>query len=133
MIDIENEIFHRVATELRTQYEGIAVYGEEVRSPSHFPCVTVIEADTFTTLTARDSSISEKYADVMYEISVYSNQSTGRKSECKRIFATIDDILTRMNFTRMMRSPVSMEDATIYRVTGRYTARVDDKQTIYRR
>lgn len=133
MIDIENEIFSRVANELRAQYPGIAVYGEEQRSPSHFPCVTVIEADNVTTITTLSSSITEKYSDVMYEINVYSNQSTGRKSECKRIFATIDDILIRLNFTRMMRSPVSMEDTTIYRMTGRYVARVDDKQTIYRR
>lgn len=133
MIDIENEIFTRIASELRAQYPGIAVYGEDQRSPSHFPCVTVIEADNVTTITTRDSSITEKYCDIMYEISVYSNQSTGRKSECKQIFGVIDDILIRLNFTRMMRSPVSMEDATIYRMAGRYVARVDDKQTIYRR
>lgn len=122
-----------IASALREQFETIAVYGEEVRSPSVFPCVTIVEGDNYTTMSTRDSALTEKFADVMYEINVYSNATSGRKSECKRIFAVIDEILIRKNFSRTMRAPVSMEDATIYRITGRYTARVGQDQTIYRR
>ena len=31
MIDVENEIFTKVATELRTQFPKVNVYGEDVR------------------------------------------------------------------------------------------------------
>ena len=41
MIDVENEIFTKVATELRTQFPKVNVYGEDVRSPSSFPCVSM--------------------------------------------------------------------------------------------
>ena len=45
MIDIENEIFTRIVTELRSRFPDINVYGEDVRTPSSFPCVSIVEAD----------------------------------------------------------------------------------------
>ena len=69
----------------------------------------------------------------MYEVNVYSNKTSGKKSECKEIIAVIDDILLGLGFTRTMKNPVSMDDATIYRMVTRYTAIVSTNQTIYRR
>lgn len=133
MIDIENEIFTRVATELRSRFNGVSVYGEDVRTPSSFPCVTIVEADNYTVKNTQDSGSNENHANLMYEVNVYSNRASGRKSECKEILAVIDDMLLGLGFTRTMKNPVSMDDATIYRVISRYTAIVSKNQTMYRR
>lgn len=69
----------------------------------------------------------------MYEVNVYSNKTSGKKAECRAIAAVIDDILLGLGFTRTMKNPVSMDDATIYRMVTRYTAVVSIDQTIYRR
>lgn len=133
MIDIENEIFTKIATELRTQFQGINVYGDEVRTPSSFPCVSVVEADNYTVKTTQDSGSNENHANLMYEVNVYSNKTSGKKAECKEILSVVDEILLGLGFTRTMKNPVSMDDATICRMVTRYTAIVSKNQTIYRR
>lgn len=133
MIDVENEIFTKIATELRNQFSGINIYGEEVRTPSLFPCVSIVEADNYTVKSTQDSGNNENHANLMYEVNVYSNKTSGKKSECKEIIFVIDEILLGLGFTRTMKNPISMDDATVYRMVTRYTAIVSKNQTIYRR
>lgn len=133
MVDIENEVFTTIATELRSQFTGINVYGEDVRSPSSFPCVSIVEADNYTLRRTQDSGSNENHANVMYEVNVYSNKTSGKKTECKEIFAVIDEIMLGLGFTRSNKNPVTMDEATIYRIVGRYVAIVSTNQTIYRR
>lgn len=133
MIDIENELFTRIATELRSRFDNISVYGEDVRTPSSFPCVSIVEADNYTVRNTQDSGSNENHANLMYEINVYSNKTSGKKTECKEILSVIDDMFMGMGFTRTMKNPVTMDDATIYRMISRYTATVSKNQTIYRR
>lgn len=133
MIDVENEVFTKIAAELRSQFNGINVYGEDVRSPSSFPCVSIVEADNYTLRRTQDSGSNENHANLMYEVNVYSNKTSGKKTECKEIFAVIDGIMLGLGFTRSNKNPVTMDEATIYRIVGRYVAIVSTNQTIYRR
>ena len=133
MIDIENSIFTTIATALRERFDDITVSGEDVRTPSTFPFVSIVEADNYVRLNTQDSGSNENHANVMYEINVYSNKTSGKKAECKEILGVIDEILTGLNFSRTMKNPVSMDDATVYRLVGRYQASVSKNHTIYRR
>ena len=133
MIDIENSIFTTIATALRERFDDITVSGEDVRTPSTFPFVSIVEADNYVRLNTQDSGSNENHANVMYEINVYSNKTSGKKAECKEILGVIDEILTGLNFARTMKNPVSMDDATVYRLVGRYQASVSKNHTIYRR
>lgn len=133
MKDIENEVFTMVATELRDKFPGIHVSGEYTRTPPKFPHVNIEEADSYTSQEDVDTSATERYRNVMYEVNVYSNRTSGKKAEAKSIMNLVDDIMYSMNFIRTTRTPVpNMEDATIYRLTSRYEAKTDGK-TIYRR
>jgi hypothetical protein len=131
MIDIEKEVFAKIAPELRSQFTGINVYGEDVRSPSSFPCVSIVEADNYTLRRTQDSGSNENHANVMYEVNVYSNKTSGKKTECKEIFAVIDEIMLGLGFTRSNKNPVTMDEATIYRLVGRYVAIVSKHKRIY--
>jgi hypothetical protein len=133
MIDIESEVFTTIATELRSQFTGINVYGEDVRSPSSFPCVSIVEADNYTLRRTQDSGSNENHANLMYEVNVYSNKTSGKKTECKEIFAVIDEIMLGLGFTRSNKNPVTMDEATIYRIVGRYVAIVSRDKVVYRR
>lgn len=133
MIDIENEIFNKINIELCSRFPGINVSGEYVRSPSSFPCVSIVEADNYTLRKTQDSGSNENHAVLMYEVNVYSNKTGGKKSDCKAIFSVIDDVFLNLGFTRLAKHPVTMDDATIYRMVGRYNAIVSKNQTIYRR
>lgn len=133
MIDLESVVFTTIAKDLRETFNGIVVMGEYVNAPSRFPFVSVVEADNYIDARYIDSADTERYATVMYEVNVYSDKSSAKKAECRKILAHIDAMLYRMNFTRISMNPVpNMEDASIYRLNARYEAVTDGKTTFRR-
>ena len=134
MIDIENEVFSRIATRLRNEFNPISVYGEYVKSPASFPAVSIEEKANSVYQRTQDGANVENHALVMYEVNVYSNKQVGKKSECKAIFKVIDDEFKQMGFTRTLTESIpNLENATIYRMVGRYSAVVSVDKLIYRR
>lgn len=122
MIDIENDVFTIVATALRAQFPGVFVSSEYVASSAAFPAVTLIESENYV-----DTSMStvhiEDCAIVMYSLSVYSNKTTGKKTEAKKISNFADEEMRKLGFTRISRVQVpNLADATIYRLESRYEA-----------
>ena len=134
MIDIENAVFDRVATRVREQFPDIFMTGDYVSSPSSFPAASLVEMDNTIHEATIDSGSNENHVDVMYEANVYSNKTTGKKSECKTIIALIDQEMLALGFVRATLTPVpNMNDSTIYRMVGRYRATVSSDDKIYRR
>lgn len=134
MIDIENDVFSEVAKKVREKFSNIFVTGEYVKSPSSFPCVSLVEIDNATFRNSQTTESQENHVAVSYEVNVYSNKTKGKKAECKEIIAFIDEVLMSLNFTRIMLEPVpNQNDATIYRMLGRYRAVVSRNKTIFRR
>lgn len=132
MIDIENEIFTEIATKLRSEFEGIFVSGEYVKSPSSFPAVSIVEFSNVVYRNTMDTH-GEVHDRLTYEVNVYSNRATGKKSEAKAIVKTIDSVFVGKGFTRRVMSVIpNQQDSTIYRITARYSAIVSKEQTIYR-
>lgn len=109
MIDIENEVFDRVAKLVREQFPNIFMAGEYVKSPSSFPAVSLMEMDNSIRESTVDSGSNENHANVMYEVNVYSNKTNVKKSECKSIIALIDTEMTAMGFVRSTLTPVPNE------------------------
>ena len=134
MINIENEVFNSVATEVRAKYPGIYMVGEYVKSPPKFPCVSLVEMDNQSYQRTEDSGCSENHVSVMYEVNIYSNKATGKKTECKAIAALIDERMLALGFARTMLQPIpNLDDATIYRMVGRYSAIISKEKVLYRR
>ena len=126
MIDIENQVFTPIAQEIRSQFSGAFVTGEYVKAPARFPHVSIVEQDNYMSIGHADTGSAEKYSTIMYEVNVYSNRQSGKKTECKQIMAVIDHMMYARNFTRLSLVPVpNMEDSTIYRLTARYRAETD--------
>lgn len=133
MIDVEAQIYTTLATALRTAHSGVSVSGEYVKEPSKFPFVSVVESDNYVSENHLDSAHAERFATLMYEVNVYSNKGVSKKSECKAIMATVDDVMHKLNFIRLSLAPVpNMDNASIYRMTARYRAETDGTN-IYRR
>ena len=134
MIDIESQVFDRVAKRVREQFPNIFMTGEYVKSPPSFPAASLIETDNSTRVDTIDSGSSENHANVMYEVNIYSNKTAGKKSECKAIIALIDEEMLAMGFSRSTLTPVPNEyDSTIYRMVARYRATVSSDLKIFRR
>ena len=133
MIDPENEVYTRIVEVLRAEFPGINTASEYVKSPPSFPHVSIVQSDNYPITEHEDSSLQENMVQVMFEVNVHSNKSPGKKAECKAIMNVINDLLTSMNFRRLVMTPVpNMENASIYRITARYRAATDGK-FFYRR
>lgn len=134
MINIENELFNAIATALKSEYSDAYVVGEYVKSPSGFPCVSIVEIDNVAYDRTQSSGSLENHADVTYEVNIYSNKASGKKSECKAIASLIDNEFATLGFSRTMLQPIpNVDDATIYRMTGRYRGVVSTDYKIFRR
>ena len=134
MIDIENQVFDKVASRVREQFPDIFMTGEYVNSPASFPAASLVEMDNSIREATIDSGSNENHSNVMYEVNVYSNKTTGKKSECKAIIALIDTEMTAMGFVRVTLTPVPNEyESTIYRMVARYKAAVSSDSKIFRR
>lgn len=126
MIDIESQVFSPISKAIKLDYPNAFVSAEYVKVPSTFPHISIVESDNYMSYSRRDTHESEKYATIMYEVNVYSNKTSAKKSECRAIMGMIDHMMYRRNFTRISMVPVpNMEDATIYRITARYRAETD--------
>ena len=134
MIDVENEVFNTVATDVRAKYPDIYMVGEYVKTPPKFPCVSLVEMDNQSYQQTEDSGSVENHASLMYEVNIYSNKTVGKKSECKAIAALIDERMLALGFARTMLQPIpNLDDATIYRMVGRYSAVISKNKVFYRR
>ncbi len=134
MIDIESELFTNIATKLRDRFGAkFTVYGETVLAPSKFPCACIEESDNYAYSQSQDSGSNENHAELVYDVNVYSNKRNGKKAECKKILAVIDEYFTGIGFTRITKNPISLDDATKYRLFARYSAVASHNGKIYRR
>ena len=134
MVNVENDVFNIVSIAVKEVYPDLYISGEYVKSPPKFPCVSLVEMDNQSYQATEDSGSSENHASVMYEMNVYSNKSVGKKSECKAIAALIDEQMLALGFARTMLQPIpNLDDATIYRMVGRYSAVISKNKTVYRR
>lgn len=138
MIDIEDDIFDEVSEKVYAAFEkkcpDLLMMSEYVKSPSSFPFISLVEIDNATFRNTQSTDGNENHVAVTYELNIYSNKTSGKKAECKALAGFIDEILLGMNFTRTMLEPVPNQDeATIYRMLGRYRAVISKNKTIYRR
>lgn len=134
MIDVEKEVFSAIAKAIRDKYPKAYVVGEYVKAPSKFPCVSVVEIDNTAYDKTQSSYSLENHADMTYEVNVYSNKASGKKSECREIASLIDTEFAALGFSRTMLQPIpNVDDATIYRMTGRYRGVVSKDFKVYRR
>lgn len=134
MKSIENAVITAISDALQAEYPGIPVYSDATAYSPKFPCVSVYEADNASATDTIDSAGREKFSDAMYQVDVYSNLEQERKAQCKSIISIIDDVLIGLGLGRTAMLPApNLNDTNIYRITARYSARIGDNDTVYRR
>lgn len=137
MIDVENLVIDTISKALKASaYSSTLVVSDYTDTPSSFPCVSVIESDNYTYRRTQDDDLKEHHTNVMYEVNVYSNKTSGSKSEAKKIMEIVDTAFQNMKFTRTVKQAIPNRDKTIYRIVARYEAVIGEgkasgKNTVY--
>lgn len=129
MIDIYNQVYTKIAEMLEDKYPEAELRDELTFAPNYFPCVCVEEADNY--MVNSDNINREHAARVMYEVNIFTNKLSGRRTEARAILSLIDELLVRYNFTRKVTTPLSINENTMYRLFARYEAVVDENNEIY--
>ena len=131
MIDVENLVIDTISKALEASaYSNTLLVSDYTDTPSSFPCVSVIESDNYTYQRTQDNDLKEHHTNVMYEVNVYSNKTSGSKTEAKKILEIVDSAFQNIKFTRTIKQPIPNKDKTIYRIVARYTAVIGEAQTI---
>ena len=125
MIDIEAKIYSPIRTALVNAYDGIYVTSEPTATTAKFPAVSIVQQDNYMSINKLDNSGTERFATVMFQVDVYSNKASGRKSQCKEIMNVVDNMLFALNFTRLSLTPIPMANDGYYRLSARYRAETD--------
>jgi len=133
MIDVEPQVYSKVATALRTAHPGINVIGTLEFAPSSFPAVCFEESDNYGYSESADTSSSENHVVVTYDANIFSNAITGCKAEVKAILSTIDSTMNALGFRKITQMPMKQENGIKCRYLARYQAVVGSDQKIYRR
>lgn len=136
MIDKENEVFTRVKRAVMAKYSGLTdknFASAYTNSTTIFPFISIIQQDSSDDLGMADNTNIERGVNISFDVNVYSNKANTKKSECKKIISIVDDTMRSMNFMReTLRPTPNMVDSSIYRITGRYSAKAD-ANNFYRR
>lgn len=132
MIDVESQVYTKVATALLASYPGMLVVSRTIYEPSSYPCVCIEQTDSYSVLQTRDTASNENHITVTYTVNVYSRQENTSKSEAKTIMAIVDDAMNSLGFTLLGCVPVVTDEAQKYRLTARFSAVVGTDETIYR-
>lgn len=131
MIEIESTIYNQLRNALVAEFDGLFVTSEPTATTPKFPAVSIVQQDSYMSFNKLDNSGRERFSTVMFQIDVYSNKSSGKKSQCKEIMNFIDSMLFDLNFVRLALTPIPMENEGYYRLSARYRAETDG-DTMYR-
>ena len=131
MIDIEEDVIAYVQAKISPEIgDDFLIYADRTIRPAKNPAGFLEEIENSLYTRTSDSGERENHANVTFRWTVTSKKKNGKKSECKRIFALGDAALTDLGFIRISKQPADMNSATVYRLTGRYTATVDKNKQI---
>jgi hypothetical protein len=131
VIDFSNEIFNAVAKHLRSLYKGIQVKGEYVATPAKFPTVTIDEISNIPV--SLDSATTNKYADVLYRVQVFSNKENGKRAEAREIYKSVDEKMMELGlFAKSYTSTPTIYNSEVYTITAIFGGIIGENGVIYR-
>lgn len=122
MVDKEQEVFKKVATALREIYKKIYIVGDELTvAPPVFPAVVLRKSNSSVNKKYSTFDDNEVVVTETYYCTIYSNQDTGKTTQCKEIACVINDVMNDLRYSRSYEEQLFNADATIGRRVLKYT------------
>ena len=139
MIDVESRVFTDLKAYVIAKLPALALTDDNFDSsynpsPAVFPHICIEQYDTYIDSQYESTADKETYRAIVFQIDVYSNNTSGKKTESKKIAGVIDDWFYSRNLKCTAMSPTpNLNDATIYRLTSRYEGIADKNGQLYRK
>lgn len=130
MIDYEVKIFNRAHSKAAHLCAKNKFLSTQIVSVTDMPAAGLFEMNNSTVRERQGTALEEKFARITYQLDVYA----ASKSECRNVFAAVDDAMIGMNFTRISGRYIDNPGRPdIFRYTARYEAEIDRDGNLYRR
>lgn len=131
MIDISNEIFTQIATQVRQNHSPVTVIGESISIPAQFPCVAVDEI--YNVPSHLDTSAQESYNAVTYRVQVFCT-GDDKRAQARAIFQTVAEVCWGLNLVRKTYTTTpDVYNSSIYQISATFEADVRHDGMIFRR
>ncbi|MCX4357886.1 MAG: hypothetical protein OSJ43_16990 [Oscillospiraceae bacterium] len=132
MLDVEDQVVDRVSKALRARFKGIFIVSTDTDAPSKFPAVCFWEQSNVPLAKTQTVHCRENHTELMYQVNIYSNLTSGGKRQCREIAAVIDETMTETGFIRVFGQPVlNPADTSISRYALRYKGIVGKDGIVY--
>ena len=128
----EQEVFSNVAKAIRNKYEQrVYVANERLYIPPMFPCVSIVEIDTYSPSTAQTFDETDEMRRSVFEIQTYSNLVTGASIQAKELINECYKALRQMGYRMTTCHPVeNYADASIKRYIARFDRKIGAGDTL---
>lgn len=133
MIDIFNEVYTLLYNDLASYDSSIDVSGVYKNVPPIYPCVSLEEIENSVYQNGMDDMEIENFANVEYEVNIYTQGATNKKSKADGIAERVDALMSSIGLVRQTRNILQDASETTYRIVIRYAGVVSKDHTIYRR
>ena len=129
MIDREVHIFDRVYRKVSSLCAKGKFVSTQIVSPTAYPAGCLVEMSNTTVKDLNSSSLTEDYADIMYQLECFAKT----KADCKKLYAAADEEMIGMGFTRISGDLIgNAGNVDVLRYVARYRAYIDQNGMICR-
>ena len=132
MINNASEIFTRLTTALQSEDSSVKTASVYTNSPTDYPFVSIEMIGNSVYERGIDSGDIENFANIDYEINVYT-KGNSKMSKAYKLLGVADDFMKSIGFTRIIATPMQDQNETLYRLVARYEAVVGKDLKVYRR
>lgn len=130
MIDYEVQIFNAVHSVVAPLCATNKFVSKQIVSATAFPAACLWEMDNATVRKRQTSVPRENFALITYQFEAFAKT----KSACRAVYAAADDMMLKLNFTRISGRYIDNPDnPDVFRYVARYEAEVDQNGNLYRR
>ena len=130
MNDFEVQIFNAVHSAVAPLCATNKFVSKQIVSATAFPAASLIEIDNATVQRRQTSTPRENFSLITYQFDVFAMT----KSQCRAVFAAGDDMMLKLNFTRISGRYIDNPgNPDVFRYVARYEAEVDQNGNLYRR
>lgn len=125
-----NHVYSRVKAAITTEYANAFVTSERLPAPPEFPCVEIVEMDSYPEREATTINLTDDQRRSVFEVQAFSNKADIGTIEAKTLIEIATAEFRKMGYRCTTSSPLpNAADTTIKRHVARYTRFIggDDK------
>lgn len=130
ILDIENKIIDDVQTFFSDREVSVNISSEFDDYPEEFPALMIRQTGSSVYTPTQDDDLTPHHWRVTFQLDIFSNKTSGAKSEVKRLMGLADEAMQSLKFTLTSSDITTNYDRTITRGTQVYRAIVGEPRTI---